>query len=70
MIAKWAELRLVGTLRRIAKALEEANRLERFRQEREYPPARVVGNPDRRKLVVSHPSVDDWNRSKGPTDAA
>jgi len=69
MIAKWAELRLLVTLRRIAKALEEGNRLERNRQEREYRPIRAVGNPDRRKLIVSHPSVDEWNQ-KGPHDAA
>ena len=36
------ELRLLGLLRRIAKALEERNALERYRVEREFSP---LANP-------------------------
>ena len=60
----WTELRFLVTLRRMAVAMEEANRLEKFRQEREYPPLRTTPIPPR-KVVISHPKIDDWNRSHG-----
>ncbi len=60
MIGKLAELRVLATFRRIAKAMEEANRLELHRQEMEYPPTRTTPAPNK-AVVISHPSVDAWN---------
>jgi hypothetical protein len=62
MIVKWTELRLLATLRRIAKAMERANELELHRQEMEYQalPKSAV-DPGRKKVIISHPSAQRWN---------
>jgi hypothetical protein len=64
MIQKFTELRVLATLRRIAKAMEEANRLEKYRQAIEYPPLAKTEPPPIRKVVITHPTVEQWNQDK------
>ena len=60
------ELRVLATLRRLAKAMEEANRLERHRQELEYKPLPKTEAPPRPAVVFGHPTVEEWNeRARG-----
>jgi hypothetical protein len=58
---------MLGLLRRIAKALERANELEKFRIERDYPPL-AAAPPAPRMAEISQPTVAQWNeryRSRG-----
>lgn len=64
MIKAFTELRFLATLRRIAQAMEEANRLEKFRQAIEYPPLAKTEPPPIRKVQISHPSVEQWNAKR------
>jgi hypothetical protein len=68
MIRAWAELRVLATLRRIAKAMERANELEMHRQELEYPPLAKAEKP-KRSAEISHPTVQDWNQRRAMKDA-
>jgi hypothetical protein len=52
---KFTELRILGLLRRIAKALEERNRIER---EKNLP---LPPQPKMRPTTFSYPTIDDWN---------
>lgn len=63
MIQAFTELRFLATLRRIARAMEEANRLEKHRQELDYPPIPRADAPVR-KTVISHPTVESWNQRR------
>jgi hypothetical protein len=64
VIAKFTELRVLVTLRRIAKAMERANELELHRQQMEYPP--IKDSPDvPKKVSISRPSVNEWNEREG-----
>lgn len=65
MIAHWTELRVLATLRRIAKAMERANQLEEHRQEIEYPRLRDSGSAPAKKVVFSKPTMDEWNAKGG-----
>ena len=59
-------LRALGFLRRIARALEEANALKRKRMELEFEEyAREVKSKGRktRKLDISHPTTEEWNEN-------
>ncbi len=60
MIEKWIGLRLLATFKRLVAAMEEANRLERHRQELEYPPIPKADAPTR-KTVITYPTPADWN---------
>lgn len=50
------ELRVAATLRRIAKAIEEANRIARERMGLEFPPGRSV-----KHFEISTPTAEQWN---------
>lgn len=63
LIRHFTELRVLATLRRIARAMEEANRLEKHRQEIEYAQL-PKGEAKTRPSVISHPSVDQWNERR------
>jgi hypothetical protein len=53
MWTRFALLRVVAVLRRIAKAMERANELELHRQQIEHPPLKEGGST--RKFVFSRP---------------
>lgn len=53
----WPLLRIAAQLRRIAKAIEESNRMA---QERDHP---VVAMRKPREAVFSRPSVEEWNEA-------
>lgn len=59
----WAEMRLLVTLRRLAKALERSNELELHRQEMEYPPLRTGPAPEK-KMTFSKPTIEEWNKKE------
>jgi hypothetical protein len=59
MIAKFTELRVLATLRRIAKAMERANQLEEHRQSIEYPRLRDPGDAPAKKVVFFRPKVEE-----------
>lgn len=52
----FSSLRIPALLRRIAKALEESNRIARERMDGESPHVRAS-----RKFDISRPSVEEWN---------
>lgn len=60
MTLNFSSLRLVASLRGIAKALERANELELNRQQMEYPPIKDAPTSPK-KMVISRPTVGDWN---------
>lgn len=77
MLSRLTELRVLATLRRMAKAMERANQLEEHRQEMEYPrgsgwlfgmDAPVCKNPPReanpRRTVFSRPTAEEWNEKE------
>lgn len=53
------ELRIVAILKRIAKALEESNRIARTRLDREIP---SKGGPVQH-FEISKPTVEKWNEN-------
>ena len=53
-------MRVAAQLRRIARALEAANRLEEVRQEFEFP-TRMMGKP--RMVEIHLPTVKEWNEA-------
>lgn len=54
-------LRIAAMLRRVAKALEESNRLAQERLDREFPQhERTI-----RKFEFSRPTVEQWNQKRG-----
>jgi hypothetical protein len=57
---KWfPELRMLAFLRRIARALEESNELQRTRLKMEFPAWRERPKP--RKVEISVPTAAQWN---------
>lgn len=59
---RWTELRFLAVLKRIAIAMEEANKLERHRQEIEYAPLKDRGPGPAKTVVISRPTVEEWNK--------
>ena len=57
----FANLRVLATIRRIAKAMERANELEANRQGLEFPVV-MPSHTSARRPVISRPTVEDWNR--------
>ena len=64
---KWfAGIRAIALLRRIARALEESNELQRIRTLQEFPDARSHIRAKRgkvRQTEIIHPTPQDWNEA-------
>jgi hypothetical protein len=58
-------LRGIACLRRIAKAMERSNDLEQHRQDMEFP-VKMPTKQTIKKLQITHPTSEDWNRGRIP----
>lgn len=57
----WGLLRVAAQLRRIAKALEQANEFKREEIDRSSRPMK----DGQKRMVMSRPTVDQWNEKHG-----